>query len=237
MDQSDSQLPLLEAFGLGRRDGPAGAWLLREVTLSLRAGDRLGLAGPSGAGKTLLMRALARLDRLSAGDVFWQGGPVHGSRMPEFRTRVMYLHQRPALGEGTVEANLQLPFALRSHRRQRFDRDRIVAWLRSLDRDESFLAKRNQDLSGGESQLLGLLRALQLEPQVLLLDEPTAALDRPTAVLVERLIRDWLADRSDERAYVWVSHDPHQAERMCEQVLWMNGGTIQRVERSTPSAE
>jgi len=225
MEQSS---PLLEACGVGRRDGAAGAELLADVSLALRAGDRLGLAGPSGAGKTVLLRALARLDPVTSGDIFWQGGTVHGSRVPAYRAHVIYLHQRPVLVEGTVESNLRLPFQLKQHHQQQFDRPRIVAWLGRLDRDESFLAKRHHDLSGGEAQLTGLLRALQLDPQVLLLDEPTAALDRPTATLAEKLLAEWLADRPGQRAYVWVSHDMQQTERMCEAILRMNGGHIQK---------
>jgi UDP-glucose/iron transport system ATP-binding protein len=222
----EQPLPLLEACRVGRRDGADGAELLADVSLALQAGDRLGLAGPTGAGKTVLLRALARLDPLSTGEVFWQGGTVHGSRVPAFRAQVMYLHQRPVLVEGSVEANLRLPFRLKQHHGRQFDRQRIVTWLARLDRQESFLAKRHHDLSGGESQLAGLLRALQLDPQVLLLDEPTAALDRHTATLVEGLLAEWLADRPRDRAYVWVSHDTQQTERMCEAIMHMNGGHV-----------
>jgi UDP-glucose/iron transport system ATP-binding protein len=222
----EQPLPLLEACHIGRRDDADGAELLADVSLSLRAGGRLGLTGPSGAGKTVLLRALARLDPLSSGDIFWQGGPVHGHRVPAFRAQVIYLHQRPVLVEGSVEANLRWPFRLKQHHEQSFDRQRIAAWLERLDRDESFLDKRYHDLSGGESQLAGLLRALQLDPKVLLLDEPTAALDRHTATLAEGLLAEWLADVPGERAYVWVSHDTQQTERMCEAILHMNGGHV-----------
>jgi len=223
----EQPLPLLEACRIGLRDGDDGAELLADVSLTLRARDRLGLAGPTGAGKTVLLRALARLDPLSSGDIFWQGGTVHGSLVPPFRAHVMYLHQRPVIVEGSVEDNLRLPFQLKHHHHRQYDRPRIIAWLDRVDRDQSFLTKRHQDLSGGEAQLAGLLRALQLDPQVLLLDEPTAALDRHTATLVEGLLAEWLADRSAERAYVWVSHDTQQTERMCDAILRLNGGHIQ----------
>lgn len=184
------------------------------------------MVGPTGAGKTVLLRAMSLLDPIDEGTICWHERPVRGPFVPEFRTQVMYLHQRPVLLEGTVEENLRLPFALRQHRYRQFDRDRVVNWLDRLGRDESFLTKRHQDLSGGEGQLVSLVRALELDPQVLLLDEPTSALDRPTAAQVERLVADWLAERPDERAYVWVSHNPDQTERMCDRLVHLNDGHV-----------
>jgi putative ABC transport system ATP-binding protein len=219
-------VPLLEAVRISRRDGLENTSLLRDVSLAVRAGDRLGLAGPSGAGKTVLLRALSRLDPVNEGEILWQGGPVHGGHVPKFRTRVMYLHQRPVLVEGSVEHNLRLPFSLGEHRHQLFDRHRVVAWLQELGRDEDFLGKQNQDLSGGESQLAGLLRALELDPQILLLDEPTAALDEYATGLVEKLVTNWIDKSPTERAFVWVSHNTEQTERACSRVLQMVQGEL-----------
>jgi putative ABC transport system ATP-binding protein len=224
---SESSSTLLEARGIGRRAGSDGAWLLRGVSLSLSAGDRLGLAGPSGAGKTVLLRAMARLDPLGEGEVLWRGETVSGHRVPAFRSEVAYLHQRPAFVEGTVEENLELPFSLKQHRTKRYVREWAVTWLKLMDRDEGFLAKKVYDLSGGESQLVGLLRAIQLDPLVLLLDEPTAAVDRRTASLVEQSIVNWVDDRPHERAIVWVSHDTEQTERICGTILRIHGGQVE----------
>jgi putative ABC transport system ATP-binding protein len=227
VQSTPTSVPLLEAAHVARHEGPNNTALLGDVSLAVRAGDRLGLAGPTGAGKTVLLRALARLDPVSEGEILWQGSAVHGGHVPAFRTKVMYLHQRPVLVEGSVEHNLRLPFSLREHRNQQFDRGRIVDWLQNLGRDESFLTKNNQDLSGGESQLSGLLRALELDPQVLLLDEPTAALDAHATELVEKLLSKWFALRPRERAYVWVSHDTEQTERMCDNVFRMKSGRLE----------
>ena len=123
---------LLEACGVGRlRPGEQG-WLLHNVSLEVRGGDRLALAGPSGGGKTLLLRALALLDPLDVGAACWRGQPVAAAEVPAFRRRVAYLHQRPALFEGTVEDNLRLPFSLAVHREQSFDRERALALLATL---------------------------------------------------------------------------------------------------------
>lgn len=218
---------ILEAHDLKRRAGHDDPWLLHGVDVSISAGDRLGLVGPSGSGKTVLLRALSRLDPTDAGEVLWCGSTVYGSRVPEFRAHVTYLHQRPAFVEGSVEHNLRLPFSLKQHRDKAFQRKRVDHWLAELDRNEDFLVKNVADLSGGEAQLAGLLRALQLDPHVLLLDEPTAALDRHTATLVEKLVAAWLHNRPDERAYIWVSHDPQQTQRMSDTLLEIRNGQIE----------
>jgi len=219
-------LPLLEARNVARRHPDGPGWLLDHVSLEIRAGARLSISGPSGSGKTLLLRALALLDPLDEGDVTWQGRPVRGNEVPDFRRRVVYLHQRPALIGATVEAALRRPFSLRVHHRRQFDRDRIVAWLEELGRDVSFLGKPVGELSGGESQIAALLRALQLDPAVLLLDEPTAALDPPTVAAVEGLLRNWVEEQSGERATVWVTHHAGQAARVGERIVRIENGRI-----------
>lgn len=219
-------MALLEARGIGRRDPQGGAWLLREVDLAIGAGERLAIVGPSGAGKTVLLRALARLDPLDEGQVFWLGRPVRGEEVPLFRKQVVYLHQRPALFEGTVESNLRQPYALRVHRDRRYDEPRVLGLLGELGRDRSFLDKPQHDLSGGEAQVVALIRAVQLDPTVLLLDEATSSLDRPTARAAEAMLDRWQAEADEPRALVWVTHDPDQARRVSARRVAMRAGRL-----------
>ena len=130
---------ILKARDISRRHPKGEGWLLRDVSIGIRPGDRWAVLGPSGAGKTLLLRALALLDPLDEGVIHWKGRPIPNQAVPAFRSAVVYLHQRPALLEGSVEANLRAPFTLQAHRRGRFDRSRIVALLNHLGRDASFL--------------------------------------------------------------------------------------------------
>lgn len=217
--------PIVEARSIGRRNPDGKSWLLEQVSLRLGPGERLALCGPSGSGKTLLLRALALLDPIDQGQLLWHGRPVHRLRVPEFRSQVMYLHQRPAFFEDQVEAALRAPLLLRVHRHRSFDRDQAVAWLGQLGRDASFLTKAMRSLSGGELQILSLVRALALEPTALLLDEPTAALDEPTARAVEQLLADWAAQRPS-RSLVWVSHDAGVQQRATGRSVRIEAGRI-----------
>jgi putative ABC transport system ATP-binding protein len=222
----------IEAANLGRHDRKSGSggWLIRGVSVAVGFGERLGVLGPSGAGKTVLLRAIALLDPLDEGSIRWDGRDVRGEAAPDYRKRVIYLHQRPALLEGTVDDNLRHPYTLRAHRDRAFDRRLAEDLLARLGREPGFLAKSSRDLSGGESQLVGLIRALQLEPAVLLLDEPTASLDPATTRAVEGLLDDWLAAEPDRRALVWVSHDADQARRMTGRRVHLRAGRLESEE-------
>ena len=215
---------MLEATGIARKAGDR--WLLNDISLSVNAGERLAIVGPTGSGKTLLLRSLVMLDPLDQGEVRWHGKPVRGNDIPTFRSRVIYLHQRAALVEGTVEENLRQPFSLRVHKDKRFRRDVIVDYLRSLGRVESLLSKRQRDLSGGEAQLVALLRAIQLGPHILLLDEPTAALDAEATDMVEALVTRWLNEQPTTRATVWVTHDHEQSRRVSTSLLHIREGQL-----------
>jgi len=217
---------LLEARHVARRHPDGESWLLEDVSLRIEPGTQVLLAGPSGSGKTLLLRAMALLDPIDQGQVLWQGEAVGAEAIPGFRASAIYLHQRPSLLEEDVEAALKRPFSLATHRQRRFDRDAVVGWLEPLGRDASLLEKRCTDLSGGEREIVALVRALQLSPNILLLDEPTAALDPPTAEGVEKLLGDWLAEAPQSRALVWVTHRTEQGQRVADQTFRIRAGRI-----------
>ena len=218
---------MLAATHLQRRDARTGVTLLQPATLAVRAGDRIALTGPSGAGKSVLLRALALLDPLEGGQVTWRGQAVGPRAVPTYRCRVAYVRQRPALLPGTVEDNLQMPYRLHARRHGAgFDRDAAIALLAGAQRDASFLDKNAIDLSGGEAQIAALVRTLQTGPTVLLLDEPTAALDPASARAVEALLQHWFAQAPEQHAWMWVTHDPAQAERISSRHWRMVAGQL-----------
>jgi UDP-glucose/iron transport system ATP-binding protein len=218
---------LLRAQEIGRRAPNSDRWLLQDVSIDICPGERLAIVGPSGSGKSLLLRALALLDGIDAGKIEFRRQPAASTSVPDYRRNVSYLHQRPALFEGTVESNLQKPFSLKIHRNRRYDRERVLDLLRAVGREDSFLQKASIQLSGGEAQIAALIRAIQLEPSILLLDEPTAALDQETAAAAERLVNEWLKRAEDLRAMVLVSHDLSQAERMSNRRLEIRNGRLE----------
>jgi putative ABC transport system ATP-binding protein len=221
---------LIEARGITRRDPARGATLLAPTDFVLEAGSRIALTGPSGAGKSVFMRALALLDPLDGGQLLWQGKALARAAIPEYRRHIAYVRQRPAAVDGTVEDLLRFPYTLGVYRGEQFDRARVEALVQAAGRTPEFLAKRARDLSGGEAQIAALLRVLQLAPEVLLLDEPTAALDPDSARSVEALVAAWFDAQPTERAYMWISHDLAQATRVCRQHLIMTAGHLQAIQ-------
>jgi len=220
---------ILETQHLGRQAADDQRWILQDISLQLRGGDRLAIVGPTGAGKTLLLRSLAQLDPIEAGEILWHGKPVLARDIPKFRSQVVYLHQKPTLLEGSVEENLQQPFTLRVHHDHTYNPKQIADLLKLLDRDTTFLSKQHSDLSGGEAQIVALLRAVQLQPTLLLLDEPTAALDKTATAAVETLIEEWLSDDPNHRAFIWISHNAQQSQRIANRTLRIEAGKLQEV--------
>jgi putative ABC transport system ATP-binding protein len=217
---------LLSTSGVTRRSTEGGRTLLLPTDFNLCEGDRIVIAGPAGSGKSVFMRTLALLDRIDGGVVAWRHAPVARHDIPAFRRRVSYIAQRPAMIDGSVEDNLRYPFSLKVYRDLAFRREVAIELLSAAGRGADFLGKSAADLSGGEAQITALIRVLQLAPEVLLLDEPTASLDPASTRDIEALIDEWL-QRNDTRAAIWVSHNDEQARRVGRRHLLMNAGVLQ----------
>lgn len=215
---------LLEARVLERR-ARTGQTLLSEFSLALRAGERLVLAGASGSGKTVALRALALLDPLSAGEVSWRGHAVSAHDVPRFRASVSYVPQRPSLGVRTANESIERVFALGVHRDRTYDRRVAEAWLEKLGRSPELLDRDLAHVSGGELQSLSLVRHLVIEPDVILLDEPTSALDAELAARVLGAVNAYLAEKAD-RAAIWVAHDASLRGQIQGRVIALVGGRI-----------
>ncbi len=169
-------------------------------SLELEAGEIVVLRGASGSGKTLLLRALADLDPVEAGEVSLAGVPRSDMAPCEWRRQVVYVHQESVRLARTVRADLARIREL-SPQVQPSAVSPLSPPLDAL----------TENLSGGELQRLALARALHAEPRVLLLDEPTSALDEDAARDAEATVVEWTRCG---HAAVWVTHEAELAERL-----------------------
>ena len=188
--------------------------MLRDVTLSIRSGST-ALVGPSGSGKSTLLRLLNRLADPDEGIVRFHGADVRELDPLELRRRVGLVPQLPAPVPGSVAENVC--FGPRLHGEE-IDPEGPVL-LAGLD--SSFLERDASRLSVGEQQRVMLARALALEPEVLLLDEPTASLDATATAAVEDALRNL-----HEVSLVLVTHDRGQAERLAERTVELEAGRV-----------
>ncbi len=194
--------------------------LLHGVGFRLELGEILVVVGPSGAGKTTLLRLLNRLDEPDQGTTRLDGEPIVDLEPTELRRRVGYVAQDPVLLGDTVTEDVGL--GPRLHGR-RVAADKVQQVLEACG-IEHLADRSTEDLSGGERQRVAIARAVLNDPEVLLLDEPTAELDPASTDRIEDLIRRLADDLG--LAVVLVSHDPAQARRLADRVLVLEEGRV-----------
>lgn len=194
----------------------------------VQAGQILAVKGPSGSGKSTLLRMLARIISADSGDVYWRGQHWHSISPQTWRRSIHYVSQKPVMLNGTVEDNFRIPFSLGEIKEQASYSPLLgEQYMQALDLPLELLRQPAQTLSGGEAARVALIRALMIEPEVLLLDEPGAYLDNSNRSLLIQFLADWVQNKAG-RAMVIVSHnDDHLDQLSNVSTLFMNikGGT------------
>lgn len=191
--------------------------LLQNINIRLREGEFVALLGPSGCGKTTLLRCVSGLSDPPKGDILFRGDPIPETERPWYRRRVVLVHQNPVLCETTVIQNLRLPFGFKSLQSEPFPRDRAEELLAVFGISARRLEQPALSLSVGQQQRVCLVRALLLQPEVLLLDEPTSSLDEQARASVEKTFVE--EARSRKMSALLVTHDQSQARRICDRVV------------------
>jgi sulfate transport system ATP-binding protein len=194
---------------------------LEDVSLEVPSGSLTALLGPSGSGKSTLLRVIAGLEKADTGEVFIGG--AEATNLPPHRREVGFVFQHyAAFKHMTVAKNVA--FGLEIRKRPKEDVRRRVAELLDLVQLDGFGDRYPSQLSGGQRQRMALARALAVEPEVLLLDEPFGALD----ARVRSELRAWLRRLHDEMhvTTVFVTHDQEEAMEVSDTIVLMDHGRI-----------
>ena len=216
--QADSVILRVENLG---RSVP-GKILVSGATFEVRKGETLAIVGPSGSGKSSLLRLLNRLDEPTSGTVYVDGTDYRQIPPRELRRRIGMVLQRPFLFPGTVADNLQFGPKQRGQNLSPAEIEELLAGVGL----SGFESRDVSNLSGGEAQRVSFARALANSPEALLLDEPTSALDETAKRDVETLIRQ--IGQEHGIPCVLVTHEVAQAARLAERALVLEGGQIIR---------
>ena len=201
--------------------------LLRIDELRLTAGQIVVVHGPSGCGKTTLLRTLAGLIDPSAGDVRLCGRTASEWGWPRFRRLMPLVAQQPVLLDDSVEANLRRPFEYRAAAGRTYDSEAAIRMLGTVGLSPALVEQRARSLSVGEQQRVCLIRALLLEPKVLILDEPLSALDGVAAGQVLELLRDTARKRG--LAVLAATHQTQRTKHWCDMEIELGPPSEARV--------
>lgn len=191
-----------------------GKPLVAGIDLTLASNGLTAVMGPTGAGKSLLLRLLHGLLEPTAGDIRWGGAP----NSEAVRRRQAMVFQKPVLLRRSVAANIDFVLRLKGAATPE-RRDEVLDRVGLLER----AGQPARLLSGGEQQRLALARALAVEPEVLFLDEPTASLDPASVLKIEEIVS---AAQARGTKVLFITHDVGQARRLADEVVFLNRGRL-----------
>ncbi|NIQ97550.1 MAG: ATP-binding cassette domain-containing protein, partial [Desulfuromonadales bacterium] len=198
--------------------------LLHSVDLTVETGSFTAIVGPSGGGKSTLVRMLNRLDDPTSGRILFNGQDISTVDPLSLRRKVGLVLQKPYMFEGTARQNLQRPFQYAGITSAFPEEQKLLECLATCQLPGDILDRTARNLSIGQQHRLSLARTILLEPEVLLLDEPTSALDRPTADRLGQTLRQ--IGQSLRLTIVMVTHDLRLAGRVADRLSYIEDGRL-----------
>ncbi|HEL2357706.1 TPA: ABC transporter ATP-binding protein [Streptococcus suis] len=199
--------------------------ILKNLTFDIQEGEFFVLIGPSGSGKTTTLKLINRLIEQTEGEVFFQGKRLKDFDLRELRLETGYVLQQIALFPNmTVAENIALiPEMKGLGKEETLTRTRELLTKVGLEPD-SYLDRLPKDLSGGEKQRIGILRAIIANPKVLLMDEPFSALDPISKAQLQDLIKE--LHEEFKMTTVFVTHDMDEAVKLADRICLMQDGQV-----------
>ncbi|MEG3435762.1 ATP-binding cassette domain-containing protein [Pannus brasiliensis CCIBt3594] len=194
--------------------------LLQDVTFSVERGERVGIIGASGAGKTSLLRLLNRLQDATTGEIFFEGKSNRQFPVGQLRREIVLVPQEPKLLELKVRESLVYPLELQKLPRREI-LDRLEHWTARIGIPEAWFDRTELQLSLGQRQLVSIARGLLLQPKILLLDEPTSALDVGTATRLFEVLAN-LPDLT----IIMVNHQLEFVKTFADRVIYLQRGRV-----------
>ncbi len=216
--------PFIEARDIGqRRDGRE---ILKHINLRIERGQVMALIGPTGAGKTTLLRILDLLDAPASGRVFLDGKDVTGPEKVRLaaRRRMAFVLQKPVVFNASVYDNVASGLRWRGLKKRQI-REKLEDLLETMGLAD-YRGRNARTLSGGETQRVAIARAMATDPEVLLLDEPTANLDPVSAARIEELIAGVI--RRETITVIMATHDMSQGQRLADRMSVLADGQIEQ---------
>jgi tungstate transport system ATP-binding protein len=214
---------LIELKGVTKCYGEITA--LDNVSLKVGEKEVFTVVGPNGSGKTTMLRIMASIDKPTSGETFLEGRKINDRNRGQARRKSTMVFQKTALFNTTVYKNVAYGLKLRGYPRKEIDEK--VEEILSLVKLRGYEKRPAKKLSGGEKQRVSLARALVLNTNLLLLDEPTANLDPKNVSIIEETISR--ANREYDTTVIMATHNMFQAETLTSRVALLLGGKIARI--------
>ncbi len=210
-------MPLLELKNISYENNQQ--LIINHLSLDVAANDFLTISGPSGGGKSTLLRLIASLSTPTSGKIIFNGKNQTEYSYTEYRREVSYCFQQPTLFGNSVRDNLVFPYQLRE---QKPDEKVILEHLRMVDLPSVYLDKPITQLSGGERQRVALIRNILFLPKILLLDEVTVGLDEKNKEIIQQLITHI---HQKQVTILQVTHDEAEI-KSASSIKWIKGGRL-----------